>query len=69
VQTILSSIPVHAMMSLDFPPKVLEALRKIYRAFLWKGREEIQGGHCLVAWDKVASPKVWAALASPTSSS
>jgi hypothetical protein len=69
VQTTPSAIPVHAMMSLDIPPKVLEALRKISRAFLWKGREEIQGGHCLVAWDKVASPKVWAALASPTSSS
>jgi hypothetical protein len=53
------------MMSLDIPPKVLEALRKISRAFLWKGREEIQGGHCLVAWDKVASPKVWGGLGIP----
>ncbi|XP_071677125.1 uncharacterized protein [Lolium perenne] len=65
VQTTLSAIPVHAMMSLDIPPKVLEVLRKICRAFLWKGREEIQGGHCLVAWDKVASPKVWGGLGIP----
>jgi hypothetical protein len=57
VQTTLSAIPVHAMMYLDIPPKVVEALLKICRAFLWKGRCEISGGHCLVAWDKVASPK------------
>jgi hypothetical protein len=53
VQTTLSLIHVHAMMSLYISPKVLEALRKICRAFLWKGRQETNGGHFLVAWDKV----------------
>jgi hypothetical protein len=44
IQTMLSAIPVHTMMSLDIPSKVIEALRKIYRAFLWKGRQEVKGG-------------------------
>ncbi|KAM0901257.1 hypothetical protein ACQ4PT_020090 [Festuca glaucescens] len=65
VQTTLCAIPIHAMMSLDIHPKVLEALLKICRAFLWKGRMEINGGHCLVAWDKVASPKLLGGLGIP----
>ncbi|KAM0894059.1 hypothetical protein ACQ4PT_024726 [Festuca glaucescens] len=65
VQSTLSAIPVHTMMSLDIPPKVVEALRKICRAFLWKGRQEVKGGHCLVAWDKVTSPKDLGGLGIP----
>ncbi|KAM0926269.1 hypothetical protein ACQ4PT_003401 [Festuca glaucescens] len=65
VQTMLSAIPVHTMMSLDIPPKVFEALRNICRAFLWKGRQEVKGGHCLVAWDKVTSPKDLGGLSIP----
>jgi hypothetical protein len=53
------------MMSLDIPPKVLESLLKISRAFMWKGRREVKGGHCLVAWDKVASPKLLGGLGIP----
>ncbi|KAM0864602.1 hypothetical protein ACQ4PT_043804 [Festuca glaucescens] len=40
VQTNLCMIPIHVMMSLDIPSKVLEAFRKIGRAFMWKGRQE-----------------------------
>jgi hypothetical protein len=65
VQTTLCAIPIHAMMSLDIPPKVLESLLKISRAFMWKGRREVKGGHCLVAWDKVASPKRLGGLGIP----
>ncbi|KAK1663843.1 hypothetical protein QYE76_052002 [Lolium multiflorum] len=65
VQSTLSAIPVHTMMSLDIPPKVVEVLRKIFRAFLWKGRQEVKGGHCLVAWDKVTSPKDLGGLGIP----
>jgi hypothetical protein len=48
---------VHAMMSLDVSLKTLAAFTQVYRAFLWKGHREVNGGHCLVAWEEVTSPK------------
>ena len=30
---------------------------KIRRGFLWRGRKDAKGGHCLVAWGKVCLPK------------
>ncbi|KAM0921524.1 hypothetical protein ACQ4PT_006811 [Festuca glaucescens] len=65
VQTTLCAIPVHAMMSLDIPPKTLQALLKICRGFMWKARLDVKGGHCLVAWDQVASPKEVGGLGLP----
>jgi hypothetical protein len=65
VQTTLSAMLVHALMPLDVPQKTLEAFTKVYRAFLWKGRREVNGGHCLVAWDKVTTPKCFGGLGLP----
>ena len=65
VRTTLASMPVHAMMSLDLPYKTLDALQGIMRGFLWKGRRDVKGGHCLVAWDKVATPKEVGGLGVP----
>lgn len=33
-----------------------KAIDKI-RSFLWRGRKDAKGGHCLVAWPKVCLPK------------
>jgi hypothetical protein len=63
VQSTLLAMLVHSLMSLDFPPKTLEAFTKICRAFLWKGRRQVNGGHCLVVWDKVTAPKSVGGLA------
>ncbi|KAM0873929.1 hypothetical protein ACQ4PT_037735 [Festuca glaucescens] len=52
VRTTLSAISIFVMMSLDIPIKTLIAIEKIIRGFLWKGRKDVKGGHCLVAWDK-----------------
>jgi hypothetical protein len=57
VQRTLSAMLVHALMSLDIPSKTLAAFTQICRAFLWKGRRRVNGGHCLVVWDKVSAPK------------
>jgi hypothetical protein len=45
------------MMSLDVQIKTLLAIEKILCGFLWKGRKDAHGGHCLVAWDRVCMPK------------
>jgi hypothetical protein len=65
VQSTLSSMLVHALMSLDIPLETLEAFTKICRAFLWKGRQQVNGDHCLVAWDKVTAPKSMGGLGLP----
>ena len=39
---------------MSVPKWVIKAIDKIRRAFLWKGRKEINGVSCLVAWEKVA---------------
>ncbi|KAM0905607.1 hypothetical protein ACQ4PT_017281 [Festuca glaucescens] len=65
VQTTLSAILIHAMMSLDIPPKTMQALKKICQGFMWKARADVSGGHCLVAWDKVTSPKSCGGLGLP----
>uniref|UniRef100_A0ACD5YE76 Uncharacterized protein n=1 Tax=Avena sativa TaxID=4498 RepID=A0ACD5YE76_AVESA len=57
VKTTLSSIPIFTMMSLDIPIETITAIEKIIRGFLWKGRKDVHGGHCLVAWDRVCMPK------------
>ncbi|KAM0837795.1 hypothetical protein ACQ4PT_061397 [Festuca glaucescens] len=65
VRATLSAMPIFAMMSLDLPVKTLLAIEKIIRGFLWKGRKDVKGGHCLVAWNKVCAPKEWGGLGIP----
>jgi hypothetical protein len=45
------------MMSLDVQIETLLTIEKILHGFLWKGRKDMQGGHCLVVWDRVCMPK------------
>jgi hypothetical protein len=40
---------IYLAMAIDFPQWALEAIDKIRKGFLWKGRKEVRGGHCLVA--------------------
>jgi hypothetical protein len=35
----------------------IETINKLTRAFLWKNKKDIHGGHCLLAWDIVTLPK------------
>ena len=54
VQFVLTSMMIYLPLALDLPPRDLKAIDKIRRGFLWKGRKEVRGGHCLVAWPMVA---------------
>ena len=48
---------IYMATALDLPQWFLKAVDKIHRSFLWRGRKEANGGHCLIAWPKVSRPK------------
>jgi hypothetical protein len=56
---------IFAMMPLDFHIETLVTIKKILRGFMWKGRKNVHGGHCLVAWDRVCMPKEFGGLGIP----
>ena len=56
VQFVLTAMLVYLLMAIDFPPWAIKAVDKIRRGFLWRGRKEAKGGHCLVAWGKTCQP-------------
>jgi hypothetical protein len=58
-------MPIFSMRCLDLPAKTLIAIKKIKRGFLYKGRKDVKGAHCLVAWDKVCAPNEWGGLRVP----
>jgi len=56
VQYVLTSMLIYLVLALDLPIGTLQAVDKIRRGFLWKGRKDTRGGHCLIAWPKVTRP-------------
>lgn len=56
VRSVLSVIPAYLLIAIDVPKWVIKKIGKIRRAFLWKGRKEVNGGSCLVAWEKMTRP-------------
>jgi hypothetical protein len=58
VRFVMSSIPIYALINMKVPKWFIKAIDKLRKAFLWKGRQ-VNGGSCLVAWDKVQRPLIW----------
>jgi hypothetical protein len=56
VQHILTGMIIYLAMAIDLPSWALAAIDKIRKGFLWRGRKEVRGGHCLVAWGRVCRP-------------
>jgi hypothetical protein len=56
-QFVMMAKIIYTAIALDLPLWAIKAIEKIIRTFLWKGRKEINGGHCLLARTKVAWPK------------
>jgi hypothetical protein len=57
IRAVLTAVPIHHFIAVKCPKWVHKAINKIIRAFLWKGHKEIQGGHCLVGWQRVCHPR------------
>jgi hypothetical protein len=56
VQPVLTGMLIYLAMAVNIPPWAIKAIDKIRRGFLWRGRKEARGGHCLVAWGRVCRP-------------
>lgn len=56
VQYVMTGMIIYLAMAVDLHPRVLKDIDKIRKGFLWRGKKEVRGGHCLVAWDKVCRP-------------
>jgi hypothetical protein len=54
VKFVLTAIPIHVLLVIKVPKWFIKAIDKSRRAFLWKGRQQINGGSCLVVRDKVS---------------
>jgi hypothetical protein len=57
VQHVLTRMIVYLAMAIDLPHWALDAFDKIRRGFLWRGRKDAKGGHCLIAWGRVCRPR------------
>jgi len=56
VHYVLSAVPIYVLIAINAPKWFIRAIDKIRRAFTWKGRQQVNGGSCLVAWGKVQRP-------------
>lgn len=56
IKAVLTAIPIYLLIALDVPNWFVKAVDKWRRKFLWRGRKDLQGGHCLVAWQQVTRP-------------
>jgi hypothetical protein len=56
-QFVMSARIIYSAIALDLPMWAVKAIDKLLKGFLWKGQKEVNGGHCLLAWPKVAQPK------------
>lgn len=62
IKSVLMAIPVHFLSVMQLPKWAIKDIERRCRGFLWKGQEEVNGGHCLVAWRAVCMPVEFSGL-------
>jgi hypothetical protein len=53
---VISSRPVHHLLVSEALAWLLDELNGWLRAFFWAGKDKVQGGCCLVSWEKICWP-------------
>ena len=56
VKSVLTSIVIFHITTLDLPSGTKQSITKTQRAFLWAGTNQISGGKCKVNWKMVCRP-------------
>jgi hypothetical protein len=56
IQYVMTGMLIYLAMAVDIPTGSLKAIDKIRKGFLKRGRKDVRGGHCLVAWGRVCKP-------------
>ena len=62
INSVLTSTLTYFLTSFYLTPWAIKKIDKIRRSFLWKGDEDAKGGHCLVNWKAVCTPKKYGGL-------
>jgi hypothetical protein len=57
VNSVLSSMPIHYLSTLDIPDGVIDVIDRARRNCLWRKRKDDEKVHSLAAWEMVCKPK------------
>jgi hypothetical protein len=57
VNSVVSARAVHQMVVAEAPTWLLEEINRWMRSFFWAGKDRVNGGQCLVAWESICKPK------------
>ncbi|WVZ52900.1 hypothetical protein U9M48_003903 [Paspalum notatum var. saurae] len=57
ISSVLSSMPTYHLSVFPLAAWARKRIDKIRHSFLWKGKAETNGGHCLVSWPLINKPK------------
>jgi hypothetical protein len=54
--SVLMALPPHLLSVLPLPQWALDIINRRCRGLVWRGEEEVNGGHCLLPWSRVCQP-------------
>jgi hypothetical protein len=55
-------MPIYVLIAVKAPKWFIKAVDKLRCAYLWSGHKQVNGGSCLVSWEKVQQPLEYGGL-------